>query len=52
MVQGLQNTVTDKTTLKLNVMMVFDNIPDVKYKVNGRTPLEWAIYCSGLHTDT
>ena len=33
----------DTTTLKINGITVFENIPDVKYRVNGRTPLEWAI---------
>ncbi len=35
--------VQDKTTLKINGIEVFDNMPETKYKVNGRTPLEWAI---------
>ncbi len=35
--------VTDTTTLRINGITVFENIPDVKYRVNGRTPLEWAI---------
>ena len=36
-------TVTDTTTLKINGVVAFENIPDIKYRVNGRTPLEWAI---------
>ena len=35
--------IQDKTTLKINGVEVFDNIPQTNYKVNGRTPLEWAI---------
>ena len=35
--------ITDKTTLKINGIITFDNIPIVKYHVNGRSPLEWAI---------
>ena len=35
--------IQDKTTLKINGIEVFDNIPETNYKVNGRTPLEWAI---------
>ena len=35
--------IQDKTTLKINGIEVFDNIPETEYKVNGRTPLEWAI---------
>ncbi len=36
-------SVTDKTKLKINGFIVFEKIPEIKYKVNGRTPLEWAI---------
>ena len=35
--------ITDYTTLRINGITVFDNIPETNYKVNGRTPLEWAI---------
>lgn len=44
--------VTDRTTLKINDVIVFDNLPNVNYKVNGRTPLEWAIDRYKVHTDT
>ncbi len=43
--------VTDTTTLKINGIEVFDNIPDIKYRVNGRTPLKWAIDRYKIHTD-
>ena len=43
--------ITDKTTLKINGTIIFDNIPDIKYHVNGRTPLEWAIDRYKVHTD-
>ncbi len=43
--------VTDHTTLKINGITVFDNIPETNYKVNGRTPLEWAIDRYKVHTD-
>ena len=43
--------VNDTTTLKINGMAVFDNIPDIQYKVNGRTPLEWAIDRYKVTTD-
>ena len=36
-------SVSDKTKLKINGIEVYDNIPLVKYQVNGRTPLEWLI---------
>ena len=32
--------VQDKTRLKVNGIIAFENLPDVQYKVNGRTPLE------------
>ena len=35
--------VTDYTTLTINGTVVFDNIPETNYRINGRTPLEWAI---------
>ena len=34
--------VQDKTRLKINDIEVFD-LPEIKYTVNGRTPIEWAI---------
>ena len=36
-------SVQDKTKLRINGIVIFDNIPETNYKVNGRTPLEWAI---------
>lgn len=33
----------DKTKLKINGIEVYDNIPPIKYQINGRTPLEWLI---------
>ena len=35
--------VPDKTGLKINGILAFEDIPEIKYQVNGRTPLEWAI---------
>lgn len=43
--------VSDYTTLKINGVKVFDNIPKIKYRVNGRTPLEWAINNYKIQTD-
>ena len=43
--------VNDTTTLKINGMTVFDNIPDIQYRINGRTPLEWAIDRYKVTTD-
>ena len=33
----------DRTILKINRIMAFENIPNTFYHVNGRTPLEWII---------
>ena len=35
--------VEDKTKLKINGIIAFENIPEISYEVNGRTPLEWMI---------
>ena len=32
---------TNYTSLKINGILAYDNIPETNYKVNGRTPLEW-----------
>ena len=44
-------TVKDTKTLKINGIIVFENIPETKYRVNGRTPLEWAIDRYKIHVD-
>ena len=36
-------SITDKTKLKINGIIAFENIPKITYQVNGRTPLEWVI---------
>ncbi len=38
-------------TLKINGIVVFDNIPKIDYKVNGRTPLAWAVDRYKVRTD-
>ena len=43
--------VKDTKTLRINGIIVFENIPEIQYRVNGRTPLEWAIDRYRLHTD-
>ena len=43
--------VKDPTTLRINGTVIFENIPETHYKVNGRTPLEWAIDRYKIHTD-
>ena len=32
----------DPSKLKINGILVYDNIPKINYRVNGRTPLKWA----------
>ena len=32
---------TNYARLKINGVLVYDNIPETDYRVNGRTPLEW-----------
>ena len=44
-------TVTDPSALKINGVVAFENIPDIRYRVNGRTPLEWAIDRYEVTTD-
>lgn len=43
--------ITDTATLKINGITIFDNIPDIQYRINGRTPLEWAIDRYKVTTD-
>ncbi len=33
----------DKTKIKINNVIVFEGIPQPRYTVNGRTPLEWVV---------
>lgn len=41
--------VIDYTTLKINGIVIFDNIPEVNYQVNGRSPLAWAVDRYKIH---
>jgi len=34
---------TDKTKIKINGVLVFENVPQSKYQVNGRTPIDWIV---------
>ena len=36
-------TVKDTTVIRVDGTVLFDNIPNTSYKVNGRTPLEWVV---------
>ena len=38
-----EKSVTDKSILKADGAVLYDTIPNIKYSVNGRTPLEWII---------
>ena len=40
---GRKDMRVDKTKLKINGVLVFEDIPQPKYRVNGRTPLEWIV---------
>lgn len=37
-------TVVDPSKLLVDNVIVYDNLPPCKYKVNGRTPVEWLTY--------
>ena len=40
---GKTKQTDDKTKIRIDGVTVFENIPEIKYQVNGRTPLEWLI---------
>jgi len=40
---GRKGMKVDKTKIRINGILVFENIPQSKYHVNGRTPLEWVV---------
>ena len=42
--------ITDQTILKLDGVVVYDEIPDIAYKVNGKTPIGWFVDRYGLRT--
>jgi len=42
-INGREKSVDDKTVLRIDGTVAYENIPEVRYRVNGRTPLEWAI---------
>ena len=41
----------DPSKLKINGILVYDNIPKINYRVNGRTPLKWLIDKYKIITD-
>ena len=45
---------SDKTRLKINEIIAFENIPQISYTVKGRTPLEWMMgrYQSTIDKDS
>jgi len=40
---GKKGMKSDKTVIKINGVLGFENIPQPKYRVGGRTPLEWIV---------
>ena len=42
-INGKEKSVDDKTVLRIDGAVALENIPQVKYQVNGRTPLEWIV---------
>lgn len=43
--------IRDKTIIRVDGVVLFDNIPDTTYRVNGRTPLEWVVDRYKVTTD-
>ena len=39
----IENNEHDHSMIWVNTLLVFDNIPKINYRVNGRTPLEWVV---------
>ena len=51
-INGKTKSVIDKTVLRIDGNVTFDNIPpDIEYQVNGRTPIEWIIDRYKITTD-
>ncbi len=46
--------VSDLTKIRINGLLAFENIPEINYKVNGRTPLEWIVdrYKTTVHKES
>lgn len=44
-------SVKDKTTIRVDGAVLFDNVPETTYRVNGRTPLEWVVDRYKVTTD-
>jgi len=40
---GRNGMKTDKTRIRINGTLVFENVPQPEYRVGGRTPLEWIV---------
>lgn len=43
--------IKDKTMIRVDGAVLFDNVPETTYKVNGRTPLEWVVDRYRVTTD-
>lgn len=46
-----RNEVPDYTVLRLDRSVLFDNVPETSYKVNGKTPIQWIVYKYGVDRD-
>ncbi|MCY4492130.1 MAG: N-6 DNA methylase, partial [Thaumarchaeota archaeon] len=46
-----EKTIMDKSVLIVDGNIVFENIPNIKYRINGRTPIDWAIDRYKIHND-
>ena len=43
--------ISDRTVIRADSMVLFENIPQTTYRVNGRTPLEWIVDRYRVTTD-
>ena len=40
---GEKTVIPDHSVIRADGTVLFDNVPDTKYRVNGRTPVEWIV---------
>ena len=43
--------ISDTSVIRIDGVVLFDNVPKISYKVNGRTPLEWIVDRYKVTTD-
>ena len=46
-----ENQVRDRTVIRVDGTVLFDNVPETSYRVNGRTPVEWIVDRYRVTTD-